>query len=200
MHRMKRDPGPENTSLRRPADRTRSRWLVALLLSSLAAVVCGVLAGLAVWDADSRAAQELARHRHPITATTVSAAEPGTGSQSGGRTETVAQVVWHYPATATHTGKISVPLQTRAGESVQLWVDDAGTVAEAPRSGADRGVSAAFAGVSVACVIALSAGAAVHFRLRLVEVRSLARWERDWEVVEPVWSGRTRSEPGPDDD
>ncbi|MEU2832487.1 hypothetical protein ABZ667_28115 [Streptomyces lavendulae] len=200
MHRMKRDPGPENTSLRRPADRTRSRWLVALLLSSLAAVVCGVLAGLAVWDADSRAAQELARHRHPITATTVSAGEPGTGNRSGDQTGAVAQAVWHYPATAMHTGKISVPLQTRAGEPVQLWVDDAGTVADAPRSGGDRGVSAAFAGVSVASVITLSAGAVVHLRLRLVEVRSLARWESDWEVVEPVWSGRTRSGPGSDDD
>ncbi|MGW7456286.1 Rv1733c family protein [Streptomyces sp. NPDC054797] len=199
MQRMKRDPGPGNTALRRPADRTRSRWLVALVLSWLAAVVCGVLAGLAVWDTDSRAAQERARHRHPITATAVSSAEPGTDSRSGGRAEAVAQVVWRYPATATHTGKISVPLQTRAGESVQVWVDDAGTVVAAPRSGGERGVSAAFAGVSVACVIALSAGAAVHLRLRLVEVRNLAQWERDWEVVEPLWSGRTRSEPGPDD-
>ncbi|MER7467265.1 hypothetical protein [Streptomyces sp. NPDC097981] len=186
--------------LRRPADRTRSRWLVALVLSSLAAVVCGVLTGFAVWDADSRVAQQQAQHRHRITATTVSAAEPGISGRSGGPADAVAQAVWHYPAKTRHTGKVDVPLQTSVGRLVPVWVDDAGATVPAPRSAGDRGVSSVFAGVSVACVSVLSAGAVVHLRLRLLEARNLAQWEHDWERVEPKWSGRLRSEPGSDDD
>ncbi|MGW7459459.1 Rv1733c family protein [Streptomyces sp. NPDC054797] len=208
MRRMKPEPSLENSPLRRPSDRTRSRCRAALVLSSMAAIACGVLAGLAVWDADSRTAQEQAQHMHRTTATTVGEAEPGfsprtegrTEGRAEGRAEAVAQAVWQYPAATGHTGKVAVPPQTPAGRSVTVWVDDAGAAVPAPRSGGDRGISSAFAGVSVACVIALSAGAVVHLRLRLVEANNLAEWEFGWERVEPQWSGRLRSEPGPDDD
>lgn len=63
---------------------------------------------------------------------------------------------------------------------------------------------AAFAAITVggtvAALIALTAAAVVHLRLRTIEAHSLSAWERDWKRVEPGWSGRLPTESGADDD
>ncbi|CAM5458917.1 hypothetical protein GCM10010343_39030 [Streptomyces avidinii] len=186
--------------LRRPVDRTRRRWSVIVVLSFLIALLCGVVVTTAVWDSESRTARETARHRHRIEATTVGSAERAVSSRSSGNLRVVAPAVWEYPAAHQHSGTISVPLGTPAGRPVTIWVDDAGTEAQAPSSEAQRALTAAAAGAGAFGLLALASGAVIRLRLHLVETRSLAQWEHEWEAVEPRWSGRPRREQRPGDD
>ncbi|WP_328965006.1 hypothetical protein [Streptomyces virginiae] len=186
--------------LRRPVDRTRRRWNVVFVLSFLIALLCGVVVTTAVWESESRTARDTARHRHQIEATTVRSAERAVSNRSGGNSRVVAPAVWEYPAAHQHSGTVSVPLGTPAGRPVTLWVDDAGTEAQAPSSEARRAFTAAAAGVGALGLLVLASGAVVRLRLLLVETRTLAQWEHEWEAVEPRWSGRPRRERGPGDD
>ncbi|MFD5145821.1 cation transporting ATPase C-terminal domain-containing protein [Streptomyces sp. NPDC058401] len=54
-------------------------------------------------------------------------------------------------------------------------------------------------GATAAVLIALTAAGIVHLRLRTIEARSLSMWERDWERVEPGWSGQLPTQSGVDD-
>nr|WSX48491.1 hypothetical protein OG409_05745 [Streptomyces sp. NBC_00974] len=191
--------GPPN-ELRRPADRIRRRWNVVLALSFLIALICGIVVTTVVWDAGSRAARETARHRHQTEATTVGAAERAVSHRSGGTARVLAPAGWEYPAAQQHSGTVSVPPGTPAGRTVTIWVDDAGAEAPPPSSGAQRAYTAAVAGAGALSLFALASGALVSLRVRLVETRSLAQWEHEWEAVEPRWSGRPRRERGPGDD
>ncbi|MFJ1566494.1 Rv1733c family protein [Streptomyces erythrochromogenes] len=186
--------------LRRPVDRTRRRWNAVFVLSFLIALVCGGVVSTAVWDAESREARETARHRHQIAATTVGAAERAVTSRSGGTARVVAPAEWEYPAAHQHSDRVSVPFGTPAGRTVTIWVDDAGTEVQAPPPDGQRAFTAAAAGIGAFGLLALASGAAVRMRVRLVETRTLAEWEHEWEAVEPRWSGRPRRERGPGDD
>ncbi|MFD7915987.1 hypothetical protein ACFV30_35660 [Streptomyces sp. NPDC059752] len=198
--RVRRLFGGRPSELRRPVDRTRRRWNAAFALSFLIALSCGVVVTTAVWGAESRTAREAARHRHQIEATTVGAVERAVSGRSGGTSRTVAPAIWEYPAAHQHSARISVPFGTPAGRTVTIWVDDAGREAQKPSSEAQRALTATAAGVGSFSLLALAAGTAVRLRLLLVETRSLAQWEYEWEAVEPRWSGRLRREQGPGDD
>ncbi|MFJ5551790.1 hypothetical protein [Streptomyces sp. NPDC093225] len=186
--------------LHRAADRARTRWHAVFVLACALAVIAGVLAALAVRDADTRTAQEQARHRHRVTATVVAEPTVVTAGRSGGFGLT-ARAVWRYPAAgAEHAGTITVPFRTHAHDRVPLWVDDGGRAAAGPASATDIGLNAAGLGACVCAATVLGAGAVVHLRLRRVEAGSLRDWDREWEVVEPLWTGRLRPGPGAGDD
>ncbi|MEV0489768.1 hypothetical protein AB0I23_06925 [Streptomyces atratus] len=170
------------------------------MVFTLVAVFCGVVVGIKIWDADSVSAQQEARHRHQVTATTVSKAEDRPPARFAGASEATARAVWRYPAATPHTDTIVVSPHTPVGRTVTLWVDDSGRISAAPPSRGERIVQAAAAGACAMGVVALSAGMVVRLRLRRVETRSLARWDEEWELVEPRWSGRLRRGPGADDD
>ena len=79
-----------------------------------------------------------------------------------------------------------------AGAVVPLWLDRYGAITRAPARGADAVRSAAIGAGSVLSMGALvlgSIGAGVRTATQRV---TMARWEREWEDVEPLWSGRAR--------
>ncbi|MGW5398144.1 Rv1733c family protein [Streptomyces sp. NPDC003952] len=192
--------GTPPNPLRRTADRTRTRWLVVLALSTLVAAFCGVAVGLAVWNVDSRTAREEAEHAHRITATTLGAAEHAPDSWSGGAAASVAQAAWQFPSATRHTGLVPVQPKTPAGSPVLIWVDDSGRTDKGPPSAGERAFAAMTVGATAAALLALTAASVVHLRLRTVEARSLSIWERDWRRVEPGWSGRLPTQSGVDDE
>ncbi|MFJ5547459.1 hypothetical protein [Streptomyces sp. NPDC093225] len=195
-HRKTRSVGDP---LRRAADRTRTRWHAAFALACVLAVIAGVLAALTVRAADTRSTQEQARHRHRVTATIT--AEPTLiGPTRFGVLGTTAHATWQYPAGAEHTGTIPVASRTHAHDRVPLWVDDEGAAVPRPSSATDIDLDAAGVGASVCALTALCTGAAVHVRLRRVEAGVLRDWDREWEQVEPLWTGRLRPGPGAGDD
>ncbi|WP_420078727.1 hypothetical protein ACN6AT_05575 [Streptomyces sp. JL4002] len=89
---------------------------------------------------------------------------------------------------------------TRSGDTVRLWVDDAGQAASAPPGTPDIALNAIGLGTGAAGAVALAAGVALYARQRIVDARSARAWEREWESVEPRWSGRLRPGQGAGDD
>lgn len=95
-----RTRGTGGNPLRRDADRTRTRMHAAFVLTCLLAVIAGVALGRAAWMDGNRAAEDIARHRHTVTATTVSETTYRAGDQPSSRPATVATATWRYPLRA----------------------------------------------------------------------------------------------------
>ncbi|WP_133305598.1 hypothetical protein [Streptomyces sp. AcE210] len=196
---LRRLLGRRSSDLRRTADRARGHWLVALALSPLIAALCAIAIGVAVWHTETHAAHVVALHRHRVSATTLGEAHSVFPRFNSTRTAT-ARATWTYPASHRHTATVRVAAGTPVGGTVGVWVDDAGREAHAPRSDGELASNAVGTGAVAFGVLTLSAAGAVGLRLRRVEARSLAEWDREWQLVEPRWSGRMRREPGADDD
>lgn len=190
------DPG--TNPLRRPCDRARARWHLALALAVLIALICGGIAGTRLWNDAERAARDAARHRHETTATTLARPIGTPTTASSGTPSTLADASWRAPDGTPRTGKVAVEPRTAEGATVRIWVDDAGAVARAPRGTAEGRFAAVAGGTLVAGTLSLAAAGAVGLRLRRTETRSLDEWESEWAVVEPLWTHRGHTEPGPE--
>ncbi|MER7538782.1 hypothetical protein ABTX77_28925 [Streptomyces sp. NPDC097704] len=183
-----------------PADRGRFGRVIVTVIVAVALCFGAVAAGT-VWNAGVRADRERAAHRHQVQAVTTGRAEdPPVAVRQDAGPQSVAAAVWEYPDNVRRSGTVQVPPRTPKGQTVTIWVDDAGSPARPPGSTSERAMTSFAGGVSVASVVAaLEAGAVVLVRRRIGPHR-LAAWEREWEQVEPVWSGRLRRGSGPDDD
>ncbi|MFF8713242.1 hypothetical protein ACF07T_17690 [Streptomyces sp. NPDC015184] len=167
------------------------------------ALICGAVAAGYLWNAGGRADRVRAEHLHRVTATTTGPAEePPAPIQQGTQPRFVAPAVWEYPDGVHRSGTVEVPPRTPRGRTVPVWVDAAGAPARPPGNDAER-VLVAFTGGAAAAGTAGATGAGVLVLVRRrTEDRALAALEREWEQVEPVWSGRLRrgSGSGADDD
>ncbi|MCX5076910.1 hypothetical protein OHA84_05965 [Streptomyces sp. NBC_00513] len=195
-----RTQGTGGNPLRRDADRARTRMHAAFALTCLLAVIAGVALGRAAWTDGNRAAEDIARHRHTVTATTVSEATYRAGDQPSSRPVTVATATWRYPSQRPHTATIPVPAGTRNGDTVRVWVDGNGSAATAPPGQADIALRAVGVGAGALAGIVLAGSALVVVRLRIVDARSTRAWESEWASIEPLWSGRLRPGQGAGDD
>ncbi|MFF7444075.1 hypothetical protein [Streptomyces sp. NPDC008122] len=167
------------------------------------AVICGAVAAGRLWDAGSRADRELAVHRHQVRATTTGRAEePPAAVRLGATPRSVAPAVWEYPDHVRRSGTVPVPPQTPQGRTVTVWVDDSGAPARPPGGTAERVLTTLAGGITAAGAVTASGAGVLFLVRRHAEGRRLAAWEREWEQVEPVWSGRLRrgSGPGPGDE
>ncbi|MFE2547392.1 hypothetical protein ACFXGI_02340 [Streptomyces sp. NPDC059355] len=198
MHHWTKGAG--GNPLRRHADRARTRMHAAFALTCLLAVVAGFFLARAAWTDGHRTAEEVARHRHSVTATTVSETTYRAGDQPSSRPVTVATATWRYPSQRAHTETIPVPAGTGNGDTIHVWVDGNGRAAAAPPSQADIVLNAVGIGTAALAGIVLVGGALVAVRLRIVDARSARAWESEWAGVEPLWSGRLRPGQGAGDD
>ncbi|MFD5509055.1 hypothetical protein ACFWIB_14935 [Streptomyces sp. NPDC127051] len=196
-HRTK---GTGANPLRRDADRTRTRMHAVFALTCLLAVIAGFVLGRAAWTDGHRTAENIARHRHTVTATTVGETTYRAGDQPSSRPVAVATATWHYPSQRPHTETVPVPAGTRKGDTVRLWVDGNGAAAAAPPSRTDTALNAVGIGTGALTGIVLAGGALVAVRLRIVDARSARSWESEWAGVEPLWSGRLHPGQGAGDD
>lgn len=195
-----RTPRAGGNPLSREADRTRARMRLVLVVAWLLAAICGVAVGRSAWTDSRRAAEEIALHRHSVQAVAVGESTFRAGTGLTGRPVSVAPVTWRDPAHRVHTGRVPVPAVTRHGDTVRLWIDDDGNPASAPPGAAETALNAIGLGAGASAVGVLAAGALTGVRLRSVDRRSAREWEREWESVEPRWSGRLRPGPGTGDD
>lgn len=192
---LHQESGSGTTPPRRPTRRA------ALIFVLLIAVICGAVAAGGLWSARSETDRALAAHRHQVTATTTGPAkDPSAATRYGTKPQAVAPAVWEQPEHVRRSGNIHVPSRTPEGRAVTIWVDDAGYPARPPGSAADRALTSMSGGVAAAGVTGVTGAALVLLVRRRAEVHRLAAWEREWEQVEPVWSGRLHRDSGAGND
>ncbi|MCB5163835.1 hypothetical protein LG634_03135 [Streptomyces bambusae] len=188
-----------NPSRRDGPGRTRARPLGALVAACLLAAVGGITAGQATWNGGSRAAEAMARHRHTVLATTVGGTAYVAGDRPAAKAFTAARATWEHPPGRVRTETVPVPLGTRTGDTVRVWVDDQGKAAAAPPGKAEAFLKALGAGTAALAGVLLVAGALVRVAFRIAQARTARAWEAEWEAVEPLWSGRLRPDQGAND-
>jgi hypothetical protein len=180
---------------RRPVDRIEDlvAWmLVALAL--LAVAIAAVTAARVHGEAMHRVEAET-RERIQVQAVLLEPASYALQVDDRGRAVKLRSVI--VPARYTAPDGIERQADAQvvgplpAGAAVPVWVDRSGAIVRAPTSSGDAMVRAATSALGVLAAGGVILGGiwiGVHgAALRL----STARWGREWEQVEPQWSGRT---------
>jgi hypothetical protein len=182
VERPDRRRRPARRSGRRATDRLEDAAAWLLMALALITVLGAFAAG------ETGYAEAMSRVRAETAARTVVRAALVEQATEFGPQQVAAR--WTGPDGVAVTGRVPVRDRRPAGAEVRVWLDHDGRVADSPMQpsaavavGWVRGVLAALCGWSL---LALS-WAGVR---RLVASRNAAAWAREWERVEPSWSGR----------
>jgi hypothetical protein len=180
--------------LKRGSDRLEFLARVLLLCSVITAVPISLVAGsLGYTQAQEQAAKEAA-DRHPVPARMLEDASvpPGAVSDTGGAWDNQAgaqgNAMWTDPAGIEHQWTVAVPIGTRAGDPVTVWLDEAGNRTQPPMAADDVTGRAVSQGTGTFTLLALMAGGAYLWFRALLNRSRARRWAADWARIEPVWS------------
>ncbi|WUP40605.1 hypothetical protein OG766_03520 [Streptomyces sp. NBC_00259] len=193
-----RPSGQEHSSeganpLRRTSDRIES-WCgrVLLFVLALGLPVASVSAGLAAYESSTRIVQAQSAERHALTARVVSDAE-GDGARGGAKeVRQRAQVRWTGTDGKERTGIARVEAGATAGATVRVWVGPDGTLRSPPMTADNATATGWLVGGMTAVVVTAGAFGARAGMRRLLDRSRAARWDAEWDLVEPVWTGRFR--------
>ncbi|MEU5220656.1 hypothetical protein AB0G79_31265 [Streptomyces sp. NPDC020807] len=186
----RRDPPPSRAGAGR-----RTAVLVVLIL----ALFCGTIAAGYLWDFVARTERARAAQLHQVTATTTGAArEPSALTRSGAASRAIAPALWEYPDGVRRSGTVEVPAGTPRGRTVTVTVDDSGTVVRRASSSSDIMLISLVGGTATAGAVAATGAGTLVVMRRRTDGCTFAALEREWEQVEPVWSGRLRRGSGPE--
>ncbi|MEU6371276.1 hypothetical protein ABZ876_37780 [Streptomyces sp. NPDC046931] len=146
------------------------------------------IAGSATYNHDSRLRQVQMAERHRVTARLLSDAKDG-GDRTDGKLSSHASVHWS-DARGARSAVAPVGAWQRKGGTATVWLDTHGNVATPPPtsdSAALAGVGMGFAAAAGAALIVGGVWNGVRGRL---DRRRFEQWDREWELVEPRWTGR----------
>ncbi len=161
------------------------------LAAGLVMALGAPLTGIAAADAMHASLAEQSGDRHRVAATLDRQAPPVESARSGGSSpgDVRTPVHWTGADGRTHSAKVVVTPGSARGSDLPLWVDHRDRPVEAPLTGTERVVQTDVMGGAAAgglCVTVLLA----HRGTRVVlDVRRSRRWQREWERVEPRWTG-----------
>ena len=180
---------PDRNPLRRPADRAEFAVVALLLVAFLAGVPLTAVATVR-WAAASGLRTERAQAGwHQVSAVLLHDAPAPAGSLSFPVPWPQVLARWASPA-GPRTGMLDVRPGTRAGSTVEVWIDRSGRLTGAPVEAADlarRVLVAALAAPVALLVMLLVLWAYAGIFL---DWRRMAAWDSDWAVTEPQWTGR----------
>ncbi|PBC40086.1 hypothetical protein CJ179_33935 [Rhodococcus sp. ACS1] len=89
----------------------------------------------------------------------------------------------------THTGVVQTGPETKAGQTISIWIDPDGNLADAPKTGTENGLEAVGAALAL-WTISATACLAVLMGIRWAEARyRLSQWDREWRNLgkAPGW-------------
>jgi hypothetical protein len=186
--------GLDANPLRRRTDRAEAWIKIGLVLAFLIGAPLVVRAA-AHWaeSAVPSAAQAQQTGEHHVPATLLSST-PGGADYPTITAVSFGQVKarWTTPDGTVRTGYVQAPFGSRAGSTVEVWLDRSGQPTAPPllRSQVQGWIymmallAAIFLGLLLLIVMAIFG--------RILERRRLAGWERAWSAVEPQWTRRLR--------
>ncbi|WP_328883695.1 Rv1733c family protein [Streptomyces sp. NBC_00299] len=163
---------------------------VALLLLVVAPLV-GVVAAWWAHDSARGVAREQRADRRHVRAEVVGKSADAVPMAQGGRQPSARTAVrWTEPEGGPRTATARVPAGTRAGDTVDVWLDSRGRSTAPPASGMAVWQHTVTVGVCAAggavAVILLGHAVVRHNAMR----RRLAEWEQEWAQTEPDWTDR----------
>ena len=184
--------GLDRNPLRRGTDRVEAWIRIALVLAFLIAAPLAIW-GTARWAgsvAPSAAhAQQAGEHRVPVTLLQ--------GVPSGSESFTVVsfgwvKARWAGPGGAVRTGYVEAPAGSRAGSTVQVWLDRSGQPTEPPWPRDQVRSWTLMIAVLTPVVLALVLLAVMGIIGHILQRQRLAGWQRAWSAVGPQWTRRPR--------
>jgi hypothetical protein len=173
----------------RAGDRLEALAVLGVFIVAVLALPVVARAESQIRDVGIRNAETQAQTRHPVAAVVVTGST-GLSTDFDGPAYVRAQ--WHEGA-QLRTENVISPSIVKAGEPLQLWLDDKGKVVTAPLS-ADDAKLAAISAASVlwAAMVSFAVLAAVTVRLRLDRSRDRA-WDRELHLLahnDDGWANR----------
>lgn len=178
--------GIGRSPLRRRVDRIESAIVLGSILVALLMIPVSAAIGTSVANASERGAAERRASLTQVRARTMTATETSV-PQAPGQLGSRVQVTWTDPAGWPHEGRTTVPIGTKKGSEITLWLDGSGTITTPPRPPGDSAALGGAAGLGAAMVSwVLIAGLA---RLAVVPLnrRRLREWDRAWAETAPRW-------------
>ncbi|WP_314225030.1 Rv1733c family protein [Streptomyces zaehneri] len=161
------------------------RVLTVVLVLGLPAAA--ISAGLTAYEASMGTVRVQRAERHQVTARLTASVR-----SDDDWAKRAARVHWTDGKGVTRTGAALVKPGTPEGAPVRVWVNRDGTVVAPPMSTLNARTSGWFVGVMAAFGVAVGTyGAWAGTRL-VLDRRRYARWDAEWDLVEPQWSGRFR--------
>ncbi|PRC43261.1 hypothetical protein C6A85_000000106245 [Mycobacterium sp. ITM-2017-0098] len=173
----------------RVSDRLEALVVLAVLATAIVAVPAAALAGNLMYDVGARTAIEQAQSRHSVDATVVvsSAALPVDFDNPN-----YVRAQWRE-GTQERTEQVVTPGTANVGDSVKVWLDDAGKVVAAPQTTEDARLSAIIAAVSVWTTIIAGAALAAFFIRRTLDGSRERGWDRELRLLaynDDGWANR----------
>ncbi|MEK6441019.1 Rv1733c family protein [Pseudonocardia sp. T1-2H] len=185
-----RDPSRSARLPRRTTDRVEEVVALVVILLGMAAAVASVVLGVGTHGALLERVEYEAAHRSVVTAVLTADPPPASADRPAGAARAPAPARWTDASGREHTGLVPAPDGARAGSGVELWIGEDGEPAGRPMSADEATLVGWSAGV-----LALLCGLGLLRVLWGATVRCTAsandrNWTREWERVEPRWSGR----------
>ncbi|MGW2747365.1 Rv1733c family protein [Streptomyces sp. NPDC001450] len=184
----KGDAPHEVNPLRRTSDRCES-WFrrVLMLVLLLGLPVAALSAGLTAYESSMRTVHAQAVERHEVTARLTSDV-----LGDGRVAKRPAPIRWTEKNGIVRAGTALVEPGTPKGTVVPVWVDRDGTITTPPMNAASAQANGWFVAGMAALGVALGVHAARAAVRLALDRRRYAQWEAEWDLVEPLWSGRFR--------
>ena len=191
LARCARRLGFDRNPLRRRTDRVEAAIRLATLILLLVAVPVVTLAvsrqvdHLALRRAHAQQAAE-----HQVTAVLLRQApptevpDPYTSIQM-----TLVLARWQPPGQPARSGQVRAPAGTRAGSTVQVWVDASGAVTGPPPDHRVIAGDVCIAAITTFLVTGLLLLGSSALARHALDRRRLRAWDAGWRVTGPLWSG-----------
>ncbi|HYO02960.1 MAG TPA: hypothetical protein VET27_14235 [Mycobacterium sp.] len=163
----------------RTSDRIEALAFVVAVMVAVIAVPVAAAMGTAIHDTRSRVLAEEAQSRHMVTATAVADSDAIAHANS---VEVNVRARWNVFG-SNHVEVVPVTSGVKAGERVDVWVDERGNQVAAPSPPGRAGQEALGAAVPMwLCVAGASASFAMLSRRRLNRTR-YAEWDRELQTL-----------------
>jgi hypothetical protein len=182
--RLRHQLGLDRNRLRRPSDRIEALFLLVAFVAFIPlALVATILA--ASWThsagvAELRAGSTFRR----VTAVLVQPAPAVPPTASAWLWAPARWVAYGR----VHTGSVLAARGTRAGATVQIWVDRNGQAQSAPPTPGQVTARVVLVAAITPAAVALGLWLSTRALRRVLDRRRIAAWGRAWSVVGPLWT------------
>ena len=176
----------------RSCDRGRAALSLVLIGLWVLAIPVAAIVGTLIWAGGSATTAQQIAERTKVTAELLTDAPLPQLSSHGIPLGSAigATATWVGSNGIVQTGLIPVGAGQYAGDHVPIWLDRSGAVTGPPLNLTDAAARAITVGLGGWLAVGLVLVSLYGLVRRRLNARSRARWDAEWQLVEPLWSNR----------